>query len=96
MTMKPRLTDAELWQATVEAEARKSDSSLPLDARMRSFETFTQCLREAHKRNYDYSKLRGAANAELLREQAQLRALSWQDSRVTARLETLHRLLSSD
>jgi|GEM_PF-4458023 len=34
--------------------------------------------------------------AELLREQAHLRALSWKDSRVTARLETLHRLLSSD
>ncbi len=31
--------------------------------------------------------------AELLREQAMLRALSWKDSRVMARLETLYRLL---
>jgi hypothetical protein len=31
--------------------------------------------------------------AELLSEQAALRALTWKDSRVTARLEALYRLL---
>ena len=61
--MKTRLTDAELWQAMIEAEERKSDSSLPLDARMRSFETYTLCLREAAKRGYDYVGLRAAAAA---------------------------------
>ena len=93
--MKTRLTDAELWLATVEAEARKSDSRLPMPARINSMQAFSACLREAQKRGYDYSSLRGAANAELLREQAQLRALSWKDSRITARLEALHCLLSS-
>ena len=40
-------------------------------------------------------ELRDPGNrAELLREQATLRALSWKDSRVTARLETLHTLLN--
>jgi hypothetical protein len=40
-------------------------------------------------------ELRDPGNrAELLREQAALRALSWKDSRVTARLETIHDLLN--
>jgi hypothetical protein len=31
----------------------------------------------------------------LLKEQAMLRALTWTDSRVTARLETIYRLLNT-
>lgn len=58
---KTRLTNRELWQALSEAEARKSDSSLPIDARVRSAETFGLCLREAHNRGFDYQSLKIAA-----------------------------------
>ena len=87
------LSDSNLWLTLIEAEQRKSDSQLPMPARINSMQTFSACLREAQKRGYDYLSLRHAANAELLREQAQLRALSWKDSRITARLEALHCLL---
>ena len=62
--MKTKLTDTELWQAMVEAETRKSDRSLPLDVRIRSFETYTLCLRAAANRGYDYAGLRAAADAQ--------------------------------
>jgi hypothetical protein len=61
--MKTQLTDAELWRAMVEAEERKADSSLPLDVRIRSFETYALCLREASNRGYSYTGLRAAAAA---------------------------------
>lgn len=61
--MKTKLTDAELWQAMIEAEERKSDSTLPIDVRVRSFETYAICLREAHNRGYDYNSLRAKALA---------------------------------
>lgn len=56
--MKTNLTDAELWQAMTEAEARKADSTLPIDVRVRSFETYSICLREAANRGYDYASLK--------------------------------------
>lgn len=55
------LTDAELWQCLSEAEARKSDKSLPIDVRVSSFETYSICLREADNRGFDYSTLRAKA-----------------------------------
>jgi hypothetical protein len=58
--MKTQLTDAELWQCMTEADQRRSDRSLPLDARVRSFGTYTACLREASKRGYTYAGLRAA------------------------------------
>ena len=65
--MKTKLTNAELWQTMTEAEQRKSDSTLPIDVRVRSFETYAICLREAHNRGFDYKTLRdavyGAAHA---------------------------------
>ncbi len=61
--MKNKLTDKELWQCLAEAEARKSDSTLPLDVRVRSFETYAICLREADNRGYDYATLRATAAA---------------------------------
>lgn len=57
----PTTSDAELWQCLSEAEQRKSDSTLPLDARIRSFGTYALCLREAHNRGFDYSTLRARA-----------------------------------
>ena len=60
--MKTKLTDAELWQAMTEAEARKADRTLTIDARVRSFETYALCLREAHSRGFDYGTLKAAAN----------------------------------
>lgn len=60
--MKTKLTDAELWQAMTEAEQRKSDSALPIDVRVRSFETYAICLREAHSRGFDYGTLMAAVN----------------------------------
>ena len=92
--MKTRPSDSELWQLLIEAEKRKSDSQLPMSARINSMQTFSACLREAQKRGYDYSSLRDAASTEMLCEQAKLRALSWKDSSVTARLEFLHRMLA--
>lgn len=58
--MKTILTDAELWACLDEADARKSDSDLPLDVRIRSFETYAICLREASNRGYDYGTLKAA------------------------------------
>lgn len=55
------LTDAELWLCLSEAEARKSAKELPMDVRVRSFETYSICLREASNRGYDYSTLRAKA-----------------------------------
>ena len=59
--MKTKLTDQELWQCLSDAEARKSDSGLPLDVRVRSAETYAICLREADNRGYDYNTLKAAA-----------------------------------
>lgn len=59
--MQTKLTDQELWLAMSEAEARKSDSELPLDVRIRSFETYSICLREAHNRGFDYGTLKAKA-----------------------------------
>ena len=54
------LTNAQLLQAFHEAEARKSDNSLPLDVRIRSAETCALCLRAAADRGYTYSTLKAA------------------------------------
>lgn len=62
------LSDQELWQALEEAEARKADRTLPIDVRVRSFETYSLCLREASNRGYDYAALKRAAHR---REHAQ-------------------------
>lgn len=56
--MKTQLTNAELWQSMIEAEQRKGDNALPIDVRVKSFKTYTMCLREAHRRGYDYDALR--------------------------------------
>ncbi len=61
--MKTKLTDHELWQCLSEAEARKSDSTLPLDVRVRSMETYAICLREADNRGYNYSTLKAIATS---------------------------------
>lgn len=58
-----KLTDAELWQCLEEAEQRKSDSNLPIDVRIRSFETYAICLREADNRGYGYAELKAKAAA---------------------------------
>lgn len=58
---KTSLTDAELWQCLSEAEQRKSDSGLPIDVRVRSFETYSICLREADNRGFDYATLQAKA-----------------------------------
>lgn len=55
--MMTKLTNAELWQAMTEAEQRKSDSTLSIDVRVRSFETYAICLREAHNRGFEYNTL---------------------------------------
>lgn len=60
-TPRGALSNADLWQAMSEAEARKADQTLPLDVRVRSNETYSLCLREAHNRGYDYAGLRKAA-----------------------------------
>lgn len=56
-----KMTDAELWQALDEADQRRADGELPLDVRIRSFETYSICLREADYRGYNYAGLRAAA-----------------------------------
>lgn len=63
MSTKTALTDAELWTCLVEAEQRKSDDKLPLDVRIRSFETYSICLREADNRGFDYATLRAKVAA---------------------------------
>ena len=60
---KTKLTDKELWTCLDEAEARRLDNTLPLDVRVRSFETYSICLREAHNRGYDYGTLKSMASA---------------------------------
>jgi hypothetical protein len=52
--MQTKLSDAELWICLSEAESRKGNSNLPIDVRVRSFETYAICLREADNRGYDY------------------------------------------
>jgi hypothetical protein len=75
--MKTHLSDAELWQCLDEADARKVDKSLPLDVRIRSFETYSICLREASNRGYDYSTLKTHANA------TKPEALAWCNAQVS-------------
>ena len=58
METRTALTDSELWQCLIEAEQRKADQSLPLDVRIRSFETYSLCLRSAHNRGHDHETLR--------------------------------------
>jgi hypothetical protein len=60
---KTKLSDKELWQCLDEADARKADASLPIDVRVRSFETYSICLREATNRGYDYATLKAYAKA---------------------------------
>lgn len=55
-----RITDAMLWECLTEAEARKEDSGLPIEVRLRSAKTVALCLREARSRGYDYVGLRDA------------------------------------
>ena len=67
---KPRMTDAMLWRCLDDADQRKSDPTLPLDARIRSFESYAMCLEEAGNRGYDYTGLRKAALAATKNEAA--------------------------
>lgn len=60
---KRHLTDAELWQCLDKADARKADGTLPIAVRVRSFETYSLCLREASNRGYDYASLKAKAAA---------------------------------
>lgn len=62
--MKTQLSDIELWQCLNEADERKSDSTLPIDVRIRSFETYSLCLREAANRGYDYAGLKARAQEQ--------------------------------
>lgn len=55
---KTKLTDRELWQCLNEADQRRADSTLPIDVRVSSFETYSICLREASNRGYDYTTLK--------------------------------------
>ena len=50
-----KLTDEMLWQCLDEADQRKCDGSLPMDVRIRSWQTYSLCLREVGNRGYDYS-----------------------------------------
>lgn len=59
--MRTALTDKELWTCLDEADARKSDNTLPIDVRIRSLETYAICLREADNRGYDYTTLKAKA-----------------------------------
>jgi hypothetical protein len=61
MTEQTKLTDQQLAVCMLEAEARKSDGTLPLDVRIRSFETYSICLREASNRGYDYAGMAALA-----------------------------------
>ena len=61
--MKTKLTDKELVQCMTEADARKSDSTLPIDVRVRSLQTYNSCLREAINRGHDYITLKASAAA---------------------------------
>jgi len=58
-----KLTDQMLWQCLVEAEQRQRDSTLPIDVRIRSSETYALCLREADNRGHDYASLKAAFSA---------------------------------
>jgi hypothetical protein len=58
---KQRLSDCELWDCLIEADARKSDKTLPIDVRVCSAETYALCLCEAHNRGYDYTTLKNFA-----------------------------------
>jgi hypothetical protein len=64
MSTKTKLSNAELWTCLHEAEERKCSRDLPLDVRIRSFETYSICLREADNRGFDYASLRTAAQLE--------------------------------
>lgn len=55
------MTDHMLWLCLSEAEGRKNDKSLPIDARIRSSETYAICLRAAADRGLTYDQLRGRA-----------------------------------
>ena len=44
-----KMTDAELWQALDEADQRRADGELPLDVRIRSFETAFHMQTEARE-----------------------------------------------
>jgi hypothetical protein len=60
--MQTKLSDSELAVIMLEAESRKQNSTLPLDARIRSSETYALALREAHNRGYDYKSIAALAN----------------------------------
>jgi len=55
---RPGLSDQDLWLCLIEAEQRKADADLPMDVRIRSFQTYNLCLREAKNRGLDYVSLR--------------------------------------
>lgn len=55
---RPGLSDQDLWLCLIEAEQRKADADLPMDVRIRSFQTFNLCLHEAQTRGLDYVSLR--------------------------------------
>ena len=99
--MKTQLSDIELWQCLSDADERKSDSTLPIDVRVRSFETYARCLREAANRGYDYAGLKAHAL-----EQVKYRSglIAWinshdcgvtptaieRDGRIVIRVEAVH------
>jgi hypothetical protein len=61
MRRRSKLTHRELWACLSEADARRSNGNLPIDVRVRSFETYAICLREAANRGLGYETLRDAA-----------------------------------
>jgi hypothetical protein len=48
------MTNSMLHQCLIEAEQRKTDSTLPIDVRVRSFETYELLLRVAESRGLVY------------------------------------------
>lgn len=59
--MQTKLSDSELAVIMLEAEARKLNSTLPIDVRIRSSETYALALREASNRGYDYQSIAALA-----------------------------------
>ena len=52
------LSDQDLWLCLIEAEQRTANTDLPMDVRIRSFQTYNLCLHVAKNRGLDYVSLR--------------------------------------
>ena len=55
---RPGLSDQDLWLCLIEAEQRTANTALPMDVRIRSFQTYNLCLHVAKNRGLDYVSLR--------------------------------------